>query len=586
MKYLRIVLVLIIAVSQNLFSQINDAELYPITEESKPRDGVNYGEIIKAEFSDSKIFPGTKRRIDVFVPADYDGKTPVCICIKQDNLGYNIQQVFTHLIKSKEIPMMIAVGIAFGSVEGAFDPESPRNNRTFEYDTPSGKYADFILKEVLPFIETLKTKDGRAIVLSKDGNDRMIMGASSGAAAAFSAAWYYPQEFPRVYSVIGSFTGLRGSYEYSSLLHKVETKPLRLFLQSGENDMWTSFGDWWAANNAMVRALDFAGYDYAFEFGKGTHNGAHGIQLLPKAMRFLWKDYPAKISPLRESRNTFLRTYLIKDEPFKMFSDTSKIEGLTSASKDKVFAYDSENTYLLETQNSTLKKICEGKILASGINEVCLIAKSNGELFTAKSGASGYEVIKKVEQKIFAKSAIALKNGEFFVSASDSLNAEVDKLWKLDANANLKLLDSNLKGAFAISISANENWLNLFEMGARRGYSYKIEKDYTLNFKQEFFHLHTPQEYDLPLPSASVCDKNGLTYVAAAYGILVCDYNGRTCAILPMPNNERAISLVFGGEKNSTLFVLTESGKIYSRVLKTSGASVFKPLPKIRVSAG
>ena len=54
------------------------------------------------------------------------------------------------------------------------------------------------------------TSDGRAIKLSKDGNDRCIAGSSSGAVCAFTAAWERPDAFSRVYSTIGTYVGLRG----------------------------------------------------------------------------------------------------------------------------------------------------------------------------------------------------------------------------------------------------------------------------------------------------------------------------------------------------------------------------------------
>ena len=75
----------------------------------------------------------------------------------------------------------------------------------------------------------LKTADGRAIVLSKSGNDRAIGGSSSGAICAFTAAWERPDAFRRVFSAIGTYVGLRGGNDYPTLIRKVEPKPIRVY---------------------------------------------------------------------------------------------------------------------------------------------------------------------------------------------------------------------------------------------------------------------------------------------------------------------------------------------------------------------
>jgi enterochelin esterase family protein len=42
----------------------------------------------------------------------------------------------------------------------------------------------------------------------------------------------------------------------------------------------------------MAAALKFAGYDYKFEFGQGSHSGKHGASILPDTLRWLWRDWP------------------------------------------------------------------------------------------------------------------------------------------------------------------------------------------------------------------------------------------------------------------------------------------------------
>ncbi len=152
----------------------------------------------------------------------------------------------------------------------AADPEKAldRFNRSFEYDGLGDAYARFILEEILPEVEKLKTSDGRQIRLSKSGNDRAIGGSSSGAIAAFTVAWEKPAEFSRVFSAIGTYVGLRGGERYSTLVRKTAPKPIRIFLQDGSDDLNIYAGDWYKANETMERALTFSGYEVKHVWGE------------------------------------------------------------------------------------------------------------------------------------------------------------------------------------------------------------------------------------------------------------------------------------------------------------------------------
>jgi len=141
----------------------------------------------------------------------------------------------------------------------------------------------------------MKTADGRAIRLSKDGNDRAIAGSSSGAICAFTAAWERPDSFRRVFSAIGTYVGLRGGNVYPTLIRKYEPKPIRIFLQDGRRDLNHWGGDWWMANQEMERALTFAGYEVNHVWGEDGHSNKHATEIFPDAMRWLWKDWPRPV---------------------------------------------------------------------------------------------------------------------------------------------------------------------------------------------------------------------------------------------------------------------------------------------------
>ena len=216
----------------------NPVELYSIDSASVEHPGVPKGEILKFSFDRSSIFPGTSRNFWVYIPAQYRPEQPACVYVNQDGIQWNAPTVFDNLIYSKEMPVTIGIFILPGKVKSQDSSAAlDRFNRSAEYDGLGDAYARFLLEEILPEVEKQHTSDGRAIHLSKYGNDRAIGGASSGAVCAFTAAWERPDAFSRVFSAIGTYVGLRGADRYPTLIRKYEPKPLRIFLQDGSNDL-------------------------------------------------------------------------------------------------------------------------------------------------------------------------------------------------------------------------------------------------------------------------------------------------------------------------------------------------------------
>ena len=271
---------------------------YTLGPDSQIQEGVPRGEVAQYSWT-SRIFPGTVRDYWVYVPKQYDPAKPACVMVFQDGGGYvkedgswRVPIVFDNLIHKKEMPVTIGIFINPGVVPAASEKTLPRFNRSFEYDGLGDQYVRFLLEEILPEV-------GKKYNLTKDGNSRAIGGASSGAICAFTAAWERPEEFSRVFSTIGTYVGLRGGNNYPTLIRKTEPKPIRIFLQDGSNDLNIYGGNWFLANQEMLSALQFAGYDVKHEWGDGAHNGKQGGAILPAALRWLWRDYPAPVRPCR-----------------------------------------------------------------------------------------------------------------------------------------------------------------------------------------------------------------------------------------------------------------------------------------------
>lgn len=266
------------------------ADDYPLGPDSQRQDGVPQGEVTKHTWT-SKVFPDTVRDWWLYVPKQYDGKTPACVMVFQDGGSYvkedgdfRVPVVFDNLIHRGEMPVTIGVFLNPGVVPAA-DGKPEVKNRSFEYDSLSDQYARFLLEEILP--EVAKTYR-----LTDEAAGRAICGISSGGICAWTVAWERPDAFSKVLSHVGSFTNIRGGHVYHALVRKTPPKPIRIFMQDGAGDLDNEHGNWPLANQEMAAALKFAKYDYRFEYGDGGHNGKQGGALMPESLRWLWRDYP------------------------------------------------------------------------------------------------------------------------------------------------------------------------------------------------------------------------------------------------------------------------------------------------------
>lgn len=271
-----------------------DAAYHPCPE-AYPASGVERGVVTKfADWESSRCFPGTRRDMWAYVPAG-DQANPG-IMFFNDGAWYLSREgplrathVLDSLIDAGEIEPMVAIFVMPGrpdhAVTGPIESyDDMTAQRSLEYDQLTSRYGEFLLDEVLPFVESELN-----IQCATDPERVTACGISSGGIAAFNLAWHYPDRCRRVISHCGSFTDIWGGHNYPSLVRRTPRKPLRVFLQSGANDANTPFGDWASANHAMARALEFAGYDYRFEFGTGGHNLDHGGAIFADTLRWLWR---------------------------------------------------------------------------------------------------------------------------------------------------------------------------------------------------------------------------------------------------------------------------------------------------------
>jgi gluconolactonase len=533
------------------------------------------GEVTKYTFDKSKIFPGTVREYWVYVPKQFDPAKPACVHVNQDGIQYNAPAVFDRLIHNKQMPVVIGVFVMHGRVKAPSDKALDRFNRSYEYDGLGDNYARFLLEELLPEVETKKTADGRAIRLSKDGNDRCIAGASSGAICAFTAAWERPEAFRRVFSSIGTYVGLRGGNSYPTLIRKFEPKPIRIFLQDGENDLNIYGGDWWMANQEMERALKFAGYEVNHAWGKGGHDGKHATEVFPEAMRWLWQDWPAPIKAGAGSPQ--LKEILVPGEGWKLVADGYKFtEGPAANTRGEVFFNDIPNS-------KTYKVSPEGKVSLFVEDS----KKANGQafgpdgrLYAVAAGAGqvlAYDADGKatvIVEGIRGNDLVVRHDGGLYVTEPFPDGSAPSKVWYISPRGEKRVVDSGLRFANGVTLSPDQTLLYVADSRTHWVYSYQLRADGSLAHKQRYYHLHVPDTADDSGADGMRVDRDGRLYVATRLGIQVCDQVGRVNCIIPTPNG-RIANLCFGGENFDTLFA-TCGDRVYKRKVKVKGANAFE----------
>lgn len=564
-----------------ILSAQQNTETYPVDSASVEHAGVPKGEVLKFTFNQSKIFPGTIREVSVYVPAQYKPDKPACVYINQDGIQWKAPTVFDNLIDKKEMPVTIGVFVTPGKVLADNGTSAQdRYNRSFEYDGLGDAYARFILSEILPEVEKRKTSDGRAIRLSKNGNDRAIGGSSSGAIAAFTAAWEYPEEFSRVFSAIGTYVALRGGALYPFLIRKYEPKPIRIFLQDGNNDLNIYAGDWWKANETMERALTFAGYEVSHVWGEGTHNGTHGTAIFPQAMRWLWKDWPKPVSK-GNSKNDYLSNLLIPGEDWELVGQGYQFTEGTASDKNGVVYYQDIPT------SKTYRVDLNGKLTTLNVNAKGASATgfgSDGLRYTVAGGTRQILSYNSSDEESVIADSIAgnditiTNTGNKYVTVPDGTNPR-GKVYLIRADGEKLIVDEGLRFPNGVALAPDQTQLYVTESATHWVWIYKIKNDGTLAYKQRFGWLHAPDSEDNAWPDGLKCDTAGRIFVATRLGIQVMDQLGRVEAIIPIPASKgQASNVCFGGADFNYLYV-SAVDKVFRRKLNTRGANSFdKPI--------
>ncbi len=193
------------------------------------------------------------------------------------------------LAEEGKAPYCVSLGVCPGVLTVA--DGSKRNMRMNSYDLFDHEYADFIVRELIPYIcDTYQLK------ISASPDWHFVSGGSSGGISAFVMAWFHPEYFHRVYMCSPSFLAMGRGNELPYLIRKYETKPLRIYQEMSENEPNDYFGWSRGIDEETDLGLMFAGYDYrsAYFEGEGHCSRYRNAEEAYKRNEWIWQDYKAK----------------------------------------------------------------------------------------------------------------------------------------------------------------------------------------------------------------------------------------------------------------------------------------------------
>ena len=241
------------------------------------------------------------RHVAVYVPKQYVPGTAAPFIVGADGPDRLLFTVLDNLIDEHKVPAMIAISIGNGS------GDAQGSERGLEYDTMSGRYAEFVETEVLPRVEA-----EAHVKLTHDPDGRATMGGSSGGSCALIMAWYHPELYHRVLTYSGTYVNQQwpsnpqtphGAWEFHEhLIPSTPRKPLRIWMEVGDRDLFNpnvmndQMHDWVLANERMARVLAEKHYHYQFVFARNAGHVDRAVrqQTLPEALEYVWRGYRAE----------------------------------------------------------------------------------------------------------------------------------------------------------------------------------------------------------------------------------------------------------------------------------------------------
>ncbi len=551
---------------------LSGPSLVMAAEDDQGRDSQEQADVPKGtvqEFSwkQSTVYPGTERQYWIYLPPAFDKAKSYPLIVFQDGGGavnvkgqFRAPVVLDNLIHKKEVPAMVGLFINPGNVPPAIPGAAGRSTRSFEYDTPNDTYAKFLIDEMLPELAKLAT-------ISADPNDRAIAGVSSGGICAFTVAWFRPDHFRKVITGIGSFTNIQGGTWYPSAIRKTERKPLRIFLQENTKDLDNVHGSWPIANQDMVAALTFAGYDLKTVWGEGGHSGKHLGAILPDALRWIWRPLEAAPKPTAEVKQDLaIQGLLIEGQEWQAINAEFKFVDAPCADADgnlyvsdlgagtgihKIAPDGSVSVFNKDlTGISGLKFGPDGRLYACHNKEKRVIAVDKDgkvEVLMTDIGCNDLAVDSK---------------GHIYVTETGKKQVVL-----IEGAGKHRVVASGITAPNGLTLSPDQGTLAVSDYAGAAAVAMRVEVDGSLSAPLPVMPYRAFGGKIEGKGDGMTCDTRGRWYVATSSGIQVFDPNGRPTGLVLAPTTGAVTSVALAG---NWLYALT-AGKVFRRQVNAKG---------------
>jgi sugar lactone lactonase YvrE len=497
------------------------------------------------------------------------------------------------------------------------DQAQNRYERIFEYDSLTPRFANFLIEELVP--EVAATYN-----LSKDANDHGIAGISTGGVGAFVAAWNRPDQFRRVITWIGSFGNFRGADRLPGLIRRTEPRPLRIFMQTGRQDLVNYAGSWYLENPRMAAALEFAGNDVKIELGEDGHSNRHGASILPDTLRWLWRDYPRPIAVMEPQpgagRGLFAQlvprrdvvppppppppppappasaaaataagrggaprgavyALIYRDKPWEQVGDTYKSAASPAMDADgNVFFADPTSNRIYKSDAARIVTVFKentggARALRFGADRR-LYATQLAARRLVSYGPGGDEKV--VAQNIQANDLVLTKSGAiYFVDTAQKAVGYVGEKGQRRVVYNR----GEIMSPTALTLTPDQSMLVVGDGMDRFQWSFQIAADGSLVNGEPFQRLEMPEEGLFSGVGGLTVDSIGYIWATSAMGIQVCEQPGRCSNILNKPefNATPITSIAFGGPDRAWLYV-TQGRKVFRRETRRTGVVAWEPV--------
>jgi sugar lactone lactonase YvrE len=357
-----------------------------------------------------------------------------------------------------------------------------------------------------------------------------------------------------------------------------------VFLQDGRNDLDNPHGSWWIANQDMLSALQYAGYDVRYEWGDGEHNGRHAKAIFPDVLRWLWRDWPRPIeaNPEQKSKQPFL-DFLSPGEGWRLVSEGHGFtEGPAVNAKGEVFFSDVTKGLIHKIGlDGTVSRFAEDTGGAAG-----LMFGADGRLYAC--------AMKRKQVKAYDESgkATVLAGG---VECNDlAVTQEGDvyftdqpgkRVYLLPRGGKPRVVDEGIASPNGVVLSADQSLLFVDDEQGQSAFSFQIQASGSLAHREPFFQLHVQEGALRTNADGMTVDAEGRLYVATALGTQVLDQVGRVIAILEKPQPGPLSNLAFGGPDLDELYA-TCGDKVFKRKMRTKGVLSWRdpvkpPVPRL-----